>query len=199
VNGTAEQGMTVVGRAAGKRVTRNKIGIPSLVKDAKLSVQINHAARLTNQAARIRLGEIGAWPGQIPILVWLLEEDGIIQKDLVQRLEMDQSTVADHLTRMEASGLIRREQIDGDRRKFRIFLTEKGKSMSSGLLAELESGARLFMKGISNDEMNVFYEIMGKVIQNLEAFIKAAPRPPARLKPRAVGPRGSGLKSRGGS
>lgn len=162
----------------GPKSNKNEMGgvlrLPSLVKDAQLSVQINHAARLTNQAARIRLGEIGAWPGQIPILIWLLEEDGIIQKDLVERLEMDQSTVADHLMRMEASGLVARTQLEGDRRKFRICLTEKGRSTSESLLAELESGARQFMKGISGDEMSAFYRTMGKIILNLESFIRSS-------------------------
>src|SRR5262245_59117403 len=82
---------------ADKKETDSKTGarkrrIPRLVHKAQLTVQINLAARLTNQAARIRMGEIGAWPGQIPILLWLLERDGIIQKELVELVNMEQSS-----------------------------------------------------------------------------------------------------------
>src|SRR5580693_37117 len=68
--------------------------VPTLVHEAQITTLINLAARLTGKAARIRMGRIGAWPGQIPLLLWLLEEDGAIQKELVQRANMEQSTVA---------------------------------------------------------------------------------------------------------
>jgi DNA-binding MarR family transcriptional regulator len=137
-----------------------------------LSVKINVAARLTNQAARIRLGDLGAWPGQIPILLWLLEEDGIIQKELVELVNMEQPTVAEHLERMERSGLIFRERDSEDRRSYRIFLTDHARSISAGVLEELESGARLFMQGISKSDMATFQAVMSKIISNLHDFIQ---------------------------
>ena len=146
--------------------------LPSLVDDAQLSVKINVAARLTNQAARIRLGDLGAWPGQIPILLWLLDEDGIIQKELVELANMEQSTVAEHLDRMERSGLIFRERDSEDRRSYRIFLTDYARSISAGVLDELESGARLFMHGISKNDMTTFQAVMSKIIANLHRFIQ---------------------------
>lgn len=146
--------------------------LPSLVDDAQLSVKINVAARLTNQAARIRLGDLGAWPGQIPILLWLLEEDGIIQKELVELVNMEQPTVAEHLDRMERSGLIFRERDTEDKRSCRIFLTDHARSISAGVLEELESGARLFMQGISKSDMTTFQAVMSKIIANLHRFIQ---------------------------
>ena len=63
----------------------NDVVIPSLVHEAQVTTLINLAARLTGKAAHIRMGAIGAWPGQIPLLLWLLEKDGVIQKELVER------------------------------------------------------------------------------------------------------------------
>jgi MarR family transcriptional regulator for hemolysin len=146
--------------------------IPKFVEAAELTMLINVAARLTNQAARIRLGEVGAWPGQIPILLWLLEKDGIIQKDLVKLVEMEQPSLAEHLDRMEKSGLLIRKRGTDDRRKYRIHLTPRGKSVASEVASQLEDGAKIFMSGIKDAEMKTFYEVMSKVIQNLTGFVR---------------------------
>jgi DNA-binding MarR family transcriptional regulator len=153
------------------RTGARKRRTPRLVHKAELTVQINLAARLTNQAARIRLGEVGAWPGQIPILLWLLEKDGIIQKELVELVNMEQSSLAEHLTRMERSGLIYRKRGTEDKRTFRIYLTEYARSIANDIVEELEIGAKQFMVGISAKDMKVFHAVISKVIENLDRFI----------------------------
>jgi DNA-binding MarR family transcriptional regulator len=146
--------------------------IPTIVEDAQVSTLINLAARLTNKAARIRLGSIGAWPGQIPLLLWLLEEDGVLQKDLVERANIEQSTVAEHLDRMERDDLIYRSRDPEDGRKYRIYLTEKTRRMSTDLLNELETGARVFIKGIRARDLAVFDTVIRKIIANLDEFTR---------------------------
>ena len=157
--------------------------VPSVVHDAQVSSQINLAARLTNQAARIRLGELGAWPGQIPILLWLLEEDGIIQKELVARANVEQSTIAEHLDRMERDGLLVRKRGDTDRRMYRIYLTPKARKMSAQLLLHLESGARAFTQGIPQKDLAVFDRVIRKIIENLDAFVHQSAEAKPRAKP----------------
>src|SRR5262245_54171977 len=92
--------------------------VPSMVHEAQVTTLINLAARLTGKAARIRMGSIGAWPGQIPLLLWLLEKDGLIQKEMVQRCGMEQSTVAEHLERMKRDRLVISKRSSEDRRQF---------------------------------------------------------------------------------
>ncbi len=154
-----------------KKQKRHSAKIPSLVHDAQVSSRINLAARLTQKAARIRLGEVGAWPGQIPLLLWLLEEDGMIQKDIIARTGIEQSTVAEHLERMERMGLVRRDRGPDDRRTFRIHLTAEGRSISEKLVVGLETGARIFTKGISKEDMAVFDSVMQRIIDNLNKFV----------------------------
>ena len=121
-----------------------------------------------------RLGEMGAWPGQIPILLWLLEDDGMIQKDLVAKSNMEQSTMAEHLDRMEQNDLIYRKRGDEDKRTYRIYLTKKAKAMSGELLAGLESGARTFTQGIDKEDLAVFDRVIRKFIANLDGFVRKA-------------------------
>lgn len=145
--------------------------IPSIIQEAQVSTLINLAARLTSKAARVRLGPIGAWPGQIPILVWLLEEEGLTQKDLVERASIEQPTVAEHLDRMERDGLVRRERDPEDGRRYRIYLTQKARKMSGDLLAELELGGRIFTRGIKQSDMRVFDKVIRQIISNLDNFV----------------------------
>jgi DNA-binding MarR family transcriptional regulator len=146
--------------------------ISNSAKKARLISLINMAARLTNRAARIRLGPLGAWPGQIPLLLWLIADDGLIQKELVSRSKMEQPTVAEHLDRLEKDGFITRRRAAQDRRKYQVFLTAKGRSIASDLIHGLESGAETFTKGIPQHDLMVFDRVIGQIIERLETFIR---------------------------
>jgi DNA-binding MarR family transcriptional regulator len=146
--------------------------IPHLVDEAQISSQISLAARLLQKAARVRLGEAGAWPGQIPLLLWLLEEDHLIQKELIARTGMEQSTVAEHLDRMERMGLVVRERAPQDRRAFQICLTEKGRSISSELVDGIKAGVPIFTKGLTTEQLVVFELTIEKIIKNLNSYLR---------------------------
>jgi DNA-binding MarR family transcriptional regulator len=154
--------------------------ISDSAKKARLISLINMAARLTNRAARIRLGPLGAWPGQIPLLLWLIADDGLIQKELVSRSKMEQPTVAEHLDRLEKDGFITRKRATQDRRKYQVFLTAKGRSIASDLIEELENGAETFTKGISKQDLLVFDRVICQIIERLETFIRDSESAPAQ-------------------
>jgi DNA-binding MarR family transcriptional regulator len=145
--------------------------IPSIVHDAQVSSLINLAARLTNKAARMRLGPVGAWPGQIPLLMWMMAEEGLTQKDLVERSSIEQSTVAEHLVRMERDGLIYRVRDSEDGRRYRLYLTDRAKRIAADLLEELESGARQFTRGIGAEDLRIFHDVIRRIIENLDDYI----------------------------
>ncbi|HEY7244540.1 MAG TPA: MarR family winged helix-turn-helix transcriptional regulator [Xanthobacteraceae bacterium] len=141
-----------------------------------MTTLINLAARLTGKAARIRMGAIGAWPGQIPLLLWLLEKDGVIQKELVERANMEQSTVAEHLERLERAGFVYRKQGADDRRKYRFYLTEKARAATHDLIDMLDSGARTFTAGIPKGDIVVFDRVIRQIIARLEDYVQKAGR-----------------------
>ena len=145
--------------------------IPSLVHEAQVTTLINLAARLTGKAARIRMGSIGAWPGQIPLLLWLLEKDGVIQKELVERANMEQSTVAEHLERLERDGFVYRRRGTDDRRMYQFYLTAKARAASAELIRMLETGARTFTEGIPKADLEVFDRVIRQIITKLKNYV----------------------------
>lgn len=146
--------------------------IPKSIRDDSVFFLINFAARLTNKAARIRLGSIGAWPGQIPIILYLLGDEGLSQKDLIERTRIEQSTMAEHLDRMERDGLIFRVRDAEDRRVYRIYLEDTIKRSANKLLDELEDGVELYTAGISKNDIDHFRTTIRKIIENLEEYTR---------------------------
>src|SRR5438876_9151692 len=77
-----------------------------------------------NQAFRRRIAHLGVTPDQFTVMRTLLEGDarGISQRELTYLISSDPNTVASLLERMEAAGLLKRNQHEKDRRAHRIRL-----------------------------------------------------------------------------
>ncbi len=136
----------------------------------RIFVLVNLVARLSHKAARMRLGSMGAWPGQIPIVLCLLAEEGLSQKELIERTRIEQSTMAEHLDRMERDGLIHRARDKRDRRVFRIFLSDKVKESADWLMNDLEESVRMYTAGISGKDLENCSKTLTKIIGNMEKY-----------------------------
>ena len=77
--------------------------------------RMDSAAYLASQMAKgfarslqQRAATLGFSPGQFPILLELWSEDGLTQKQLLERIDIEQATMANTLSRMERDGLVER-------------------------------------------------------------------------------------------
>ena len=77
-------------------------------KNQSAGYLINHLARIFAQALAREIKPLGLAPGQFMVLLELWREDGLTQRDLVGRLDVEQATLANTLSRMERDGLVRR-------------------------------------------------------------------------------------------
>ena len=91
---------------------------------------VNVAARLANSNLSDHIEDLGLNPAQIPLLFWLLEEDGITQKELCDRTHIEQPSVAFALANMEKKGLIVRGRSTDDRRKYKIYTSKSMKGLA---------------------------------------------------------------------
>jgi len=113
-----------------------------------------------------RAAEIGFSPGQFPVLIELWREDGLTQREILDRLEIEQATLANTLSRMERDGLIRREPHPTDKRAVRNFLTEKGRIIESDAMAAAEEADQALFKGFRRFEQELMLEYMRQAIDN---------------------------------
>ena len=98
-------------------------------KDQSAGYLLNHLARLFARNLQAGLKPLGLSTGVFPALLELWEKEGLTQKDLVARLDIEQATMANTLNRMERDGLIQRKAAPHDGRVQQIWLTDKARAL----------------------------------------------------------------------
>ncbi len=125
---------------------------------------INHVARIFARGLTARIKPLGLTTGKFPALLELWDTDGLTQKQLVERLDIEQATMANTLARMERDGLILRKKDFSDRRVQRIWLTEQARRLRAyAILAAIEENAGE-LSGLTADERAQFVTLMQKII-----------------------------------
>jgi DNA-binding MarR family transcriptional regulator len=125
---------------------------------------INHLARIFFHGLAERIRPIGLAPGQFMLLLELWREDGLTQRDLVERLDVEQATVANTLARMERDGLIVRRALAGDGRAQSIHVTPKARALEAPATASAQAVNRRYLAALTPREREQFLHLMGKVI-----------------------------------
>ncbi|WP_137679656.1 MarR family winged helix-turn-helix transcriptional regulator [Aurantiacibacter suaedae] len=136
-------------------------------KDTSAGYLVNHMARLFARALSKQINPAGMTTGAFPALLELWEGDGLTQKELRERLDIEQATVANTLTRMERDGLIRREQDEHDGRVQRIRLTPLAQAKREQAIAAAGAVNAAALSGLSSEEEAAFLATMRKVIGQL--------------------------------
>lgn len=124
----------------------------------------NHMARLFAKGLQDRIAPIGIVLGQFPILLELWDRDGITQKQLVAKLDIEQATIANTLNRMERDKLIRRTAHPNDARAQQIWLTDQAKAMRDPAYVAAQQQNALALSGLTMDEQAQFLKYMAVVI-----------------------------------
>jgi len=109
------------------------------------------------------------------LLMELAREDGPIQSDLADLLDIEQPTLVRLLDGLERNGMIERRAVEGDRRARRVFLTETARAQAQDILnflAELRAG---ILQGITPAELETALDVLRRTSRNIVAGRSAAP------------------------
>lgn len=134
---------------------------------------VNYLARLFAAALYRRIGQHGVNTGQFPVLLMLWDQDGVTQAALVEKLAVEQPTMAGTLKRMERAGLIRRVADPTDRRQSHIHLTRKGRALEDALVAGAKDTNAIALAGLTPAESAQFVRLVNRMIENLERDSRA--------------------------
>jgi DNA-binding MarR family transcriptional regulator len=72
-------------------------------------------------------------PPQFALLAFLWRRDGLSQRELSERTEVDRTTIGGLVDRLEKAGLVSRRPNPADRRAYLVYLTEAGKGLEKEL------------------------------------------------------------------
>jgi MarR family transcriptional regulator for hemolysin len=113
-----------------------------------------------------RAATLGFSPGQFPILLELWSEDGLTQKQLLERIDIEQATMANTLSRMERDGLVERRPHPSDKRAQLVFLTNKAAAMQAEAIEAAMAADTDLLKDFRQFERELLLEYIRRVLEN---------------------------------
>ena len=110
--------------------------------------------------------------GQPKILDYLKTHDGSNQKEIAQACFLEAGSLTSILNKMEEKGLVERKVLNGNRRSFHIFLTEKGHQQQTLVQNAFQSIEKIALSGISDEDYQQFLSVYSKIYHNLKDQIQ---------------------------
>jgi len=101
---------------------------------------------------------------QIQVLDAIARHSGASQILVTQYTGIDRSTLCEMLKRLASRGLVVRTRSRSDRRSHRLYLTEGGRKVLQDGRAALDDLEKSVLKRLSVNEMEVFIDLLGKVV-----------------------------------
>jgi len=133
-------------------------------KERSAGFLANQMARLFAKGLQQRIRSLGLAPAQFMTLLALWDEDGLSQSELVRRLDVEQATMANTLTRMERDGLIERRSNPNDGRSQSIYMTPKAKSLRASATDAARAQNEAALAGFNVGERELFLTFMRRAI-----------------------------------
>jgi len=108
--------------------------------------------------------------GQGKILLALIDDDNLSQRELVDRLDMTPQSLAEFVVKLEKKGLVTRKKSSTDRRVSIVSLTEKGR---------LETRKRMqiipeYLRVLNDEELTQLNHILDKINEQMYKDINDA-------------------------
>lgn len=145
---------------------------PSVLGD-QLCFAVYSTAHAFNRLYRQHLDAIGLTYPQYLVLLILWERDGLMVKELGERLHLDSGTLTPLLKRLEASGLIARNRDPADERQVRVVLTRDGAALREKAAAIQQEV--FAATGCSSDELAALKGALLDLRDNLNAASRFFP------------------------
>lgn len=127
-------------------------------------------AKAFSRALHKKASALGFSPGQFPVLLELWNEDGITQRQLLDRLDIEQATLANTLVRMQRDGLINRKPHPTDKRAQIIELTTHGRALETQAIAAAQDADELAFSGFRRFERELLLEYVQRALKNTSAI-----------------------------
>lgn len=143
-------------------------GAMEFKKEDSAGYLINHVGRLFAKGLQERIAPLGLTIGQFPILLELWQSDGISQRELLAKIDVEQATLANTLNRMERDGLVKRTKHPADARAQQIWLTDYAKSLKDAAYQAARDQNAAALNVLSGAEQRTFNDLMRRVILGIK-------------------------------
>jgi DNA-binding MarR family transcriptional regulator len=119
-----------------------------------------------NIAKKLDFYNIGR--GQIGFLMSLYNCDGVSQEDMAKKLRIDKSTAARAVKKLINEDYIIKERDLSDKRKYKVFLTEKAKKIKPKIIRIVSEWSDALLSDFTDEERKILIKFLKKIIKNVD-------------------------------
>ncbi|AET67581.1 transcriptional regulator [Desulfosporosinus orientis DSM 765] len=134
----------------------------------KLYTALHRLGRQLHRCAH-RVGRGDHYREQSRLLLLISENDGVIQRDLAEEMDVRPSSMTEMLAKIEQLGLIERRQDEKDQRVMHIYLTEQGKNAAMESQGATKAMTDVLFGGMSEEELSQMLTLSEKLSAHLNA------------------------------
>lgn len=116
------------------------------------------------------LKPLGLTSGQVAFLMITCEQGKIVQNKFCDILDMDKSTVAKMLGKLEKQGFVARETNREDSRSIDVYPTQQAREIYPKLREIGESWGEKMTEGMTEVERAIFFELLKKAAGNAVSY-----------------------------
>lgn len=114
------------------------------------------------------LHDHGIHQGQLPLLAIVNERDGLPQSELAKALHVSPPAISSLLKRLERGGWIERRRDERDQRIWRVFVTEKGRSLRAQVLATFAELEARLLDAFTKQERGDLQRLLSKLTDQVK-------------------------------
>ena len=131
---------------------------------------IGHFHRLGAVFLTKEYEKYGIGVGQYQFLILLYLKDGISHDDLTEKAAVDKANTTRAIKKLESAGYVRLELNDSDKRKYKIYLTEKALELKDELLKISYEWEKQLLQPLNSEELDTLYLLLRKIARNQPGY-----------------------------
>lgn len=134
----------------------------------ELMHRIMYLAKLHRVLSGKRLAKMDAYAGQwMPVLRYVMENDGCKQVDLANFLRVTPASVALSTKRMQKAGYLEKEVDEYNLRRNKLHVTPQGRQLAADCKDAFDALDRESFKGFTEEELETFAGYLDRVAMNM--------------------------------
>ena len=117
-----------------------------------------------------RLEPLGLSLNQFTIIMALLEQEGLTQVEIGQRVMLPGYATTRNIDKLESLGYVKRQKHETSRRSYRILLTETGRALAPDLYRATKSVNERFLSPLKEEQQAEFLRILTALASKLVTY-----------------------------
>ncbi len=132
-----------------------------------IGVLLHETARLLRRRFEQKSRDLGLTRSQWQVLVYLSRQQGARQSALAEQIDVEPITLGRIIDRLEAAALVERRNDPGDRRVWRLYLTERANPLLAELAPIVEAAREEALAGLSESDRAILIRALETIRVNL--------------------------------